>query len=82
MDAKIAQLLVEHSDGELKLYEGYSGRGMMGSETTGVYGSSIETVIAYLDDETIADAGLTRHELHKTVKRFRTDNLAFDTIWY
>lgn len=49
MDKQIAKLLVDTSDGELSLFDGYSGRGMFGVQTTGVSGSRTEFNAALAD---------------------------------
>jgi hypothetical protein len=83
MIEKIARLLVVSSDGDLKLYDDYSGRGMCGNETYAVYGKvDINSVISSIDDQQLDNIDITRKTLQENVRKFRKDNLGYDTIWY
>jgi hypothetical protein len=95
MKKEIAELLVDH--GSLELHEEYSGRGMYGSTTTAVVGSTPDLLNsiceAYkclmeelncdgLKDGQIDEAFSKAKEIQNAVTQIRTDSLGYDTIFY
>ncbi len=80
MNQEAAQALVD-ANYELELYEGYSGRGMFGKETTGVTGSQSdydEAIATIMEDGEEEE----RSEVAKALRGVRTDNMGRDIIWY
>jgi hypothetical protein len=84
MKHNLARMIVNLSEGDLKLYENYSGRGMEEQETTAFYGeeSSFLAVLTGISQEDLEAYGIERDELKPAVSRFCKDNLGHDTIWY
>jgi len=95
MDIEIAKLLVDH--GSLTLHEEYSGRGMYGSTTAAVVGSTpdlLDSICeAYkslmedlnmdgLKDDQIDEVFKQAEEIQNAVTQIRTDSLGYDTIFY
>jgi hypothetical protein len=84
MKEELANQLVDMSWGDGKVYEGYSGRGMYGRETTGVVfpdlGSFECTLERYNEEEFGED--WKDNEEGLTLDDFRKDNLGLQVILY
>ncbi len=85
MERSLAEALVEACDQagiEAKVYEGYSGRGMYGRETTGISleGNFTDLTSAVINqpDLFVNEDGNPKFE----VDGFRTDSLGMGTIVY
>jgi hypothetical protein len=79
MDIETAKILVEYSDGELELYENYSGRGMYGSKTTGVTGSDIYGTISEIMCSATPEERVLVAEFLTNMSK---DNMGLDMIYY
>jgi hypothetical protein len=84
MKLETAKLIADaDGTGDVEVYEGYSGRGMYGDETTGITGPESDLVAA------IARAGVDLEPGSDEANSFvddlsnvRYDNMARDTIFY
>jgi len=77
MDAALAQKFVDNdADGDVSIYQEYSGRGMFGNTTTGIVVPG-EGTLDYL----LAEISFTSEEKNQ-IKKFRKDNLGKQLIIY
>lgn len=86
MEKRVAEFLVELlEDGgkEASLYEGYSGRGMYGKETTGVVLGSFSDLVEamWAGAPRLAEA-IERGDLPEYIDGFAKDSMGYDTIIY
>lgn len=94
MKKEVAEILVEHSEEELKLYENYSGRCMFGSHTSGVYGNpraifiaignllmEIDSGAAFIQEQ-FEEADIYITDVVNALTDIQSDSLGLDTIWY
>ena len=83
MERQIAELIEDFCDAEI--YEGYSGRGMYGRETTGVTVNSLSEVaasmIANAEEVAVRVAELKAAGVEMPTG-FRQDSMGYDTIIY
>lgn len=101
MDHRIAQAMVMvahnsgHDEDAVRLYEGYSGRGMCGEETTGIVVDDIQTLLSVAAEvgyiaadaeafaaETGVTDEITIDELTQELAELRTDSLGRRMIVY
>jgi hypothetical protein len=85
MKLEFAQKLADASDGELDLYEDYSGRGMFGKTTAGITGSkkSIMRTAIIVGFEMGSNGEEHQfEEFLETIDNLRFDNLGMDMIAY
>lgn len=96
MNKEIAEMIVDHSNGDLELHEEYSGRGMYGKTTCAVSGDhrDVMSSIAYVfellinealdatDDKDHEDILNRSQELSKFLGNMSTDSLGRQTIYY
>ena len=78
MDKQVAKRIVdacENQGYDADIYEGYSGRGMYGSETTGVTADSKSVIIQSIINESKLFDDLNISEL-------RSDSMGLETIIY
>lgn len=86
MQHELAKLLAEVGEElgeEVRVYENYSGRGMLGSSTTGLVipSTGMLAVLMYHGSRRIAE-GIADGSLEPDLNPFRTDNLGYDAIIY
>ncbi len=93
MDRKIATLIVAAADQigglEVEIYEGYSGRGMMGRETTGISVHNHNTLLqcvalaaSQVEEDKDSEDRLTIDEFVEGLSDVRFDSLGRDMIVY
>lgn len=83
MQRKLAEILEEDGDGQVRIYENYSGRGMFGQTTVGIVvdqGCDLAGLI-YNAAGQIAAAKETG-ELDEFCGTIRQDSMGHDTIYY
>lgn len=77
---------IENNDGEARIYENYSGRGMYGKTTTGVVvenGDLVSSIILCAELFIITDT--TDDELLEAIEnitQFKSDHMGLGTIYY
>lgn len=86
MKLELAKFLEEHTEGfeeEIKVIEGYSGRGMCGAETTAVSVSSLMVLvrIIYSLSKEISEQ-VENGVLDIDIGSLRSDNLGHDIVVY